>query len=356
MRARHLAPAALLLCVAASVGHAQPQKGPTPIKPGQEPPVQLQPPPGGFGTKPTPTLPATPPPHLVQPGPPPVLTVTNTPPIYEYQKILLNMRIDHFPFDNLDLNRLPNVMHAFVRIPGITYGGPNPQRDKNGSIAFSVIGYFMSGANGEVRILLTSPQKGDSRTVNVSTTVPRAARATVTVTNTWSLKDRLAPQLLASGVGSFCNGQPPIGSALGILEHNGKLSFFGRSGPIGTACVFGLKEMPVANGIIGASWKVVKEGPGEQCRPYADFLYNGMRGAVSVDENGFIGNPVLFSDSLQVSDSGVLYATDNTFPVTVLKPTEIRYTCPVTLGTDVRTIRIILDKVTMLGPPGQRFP
>src|SRR5215470_4044178 len=174
MRVRRLAPAALLLCVAAAVGHAQPQKGPTPIKPGGEfsPPGQPSQP--SAPVRPTPTLPATPPLHVIPPGPPPVLTVTSPPPIYEYQKIALSMRIDHFPFDDLDLNRLPSVMHAFVRIPGITYGGPNPQRDKNGSIAFSVIGYFMSGFDGEVRIVLTSPRKGDSTTVNVSTTLPRA--------------------------------------------------------------------------------------------------------------------------------------------------------------------------------------
>jgi hypothetical protein len=92
-------------------------------------------------------------------------------------------------------------------------------------------------------VTLNSPRKGDSTRVDVSATVPRAARATVTVTNTWSLKDRFAPQLMGSGAGSFCDGKPPIGSALGILEDNGKLSFFGRSGPLGTACVFALKEM-----------------------------------------------------------------------------------------------------------------
>lgn len=351
MRAHLVAPAVLLLCVAASVGQAQP-KGPTPIKPGQEPPVHVQQPPPGFGTKPVPTLPAPPP----QPALPPILTVTNTSPVFEYQKMVLSMRIDHFPFDDIDLNRLPLRLGAFARIPGIRYASPNPQRDKNGNITFSVIGYFINGSNGVVRVTLSSSRKGDSTRVDVSTTVSRATRATVTVTNTWSLKDRLAPTLLASGVGSFCNGQPLIGSALGILEDNGKLSFFGRSGPVGTACVFGLKEMLVANGIIGASWTVVKAGPGEQCRTDANIPLSGLRGTVNVNENGFVGEPVLFSDSLEVSDGGIVYARDNTFPVTVLKPAEIRYSCPVTLGTDVRTIRFVLDKVTMLGPPGQRFP
>ena len=356
MRVRHLAPAALLLCVAASVGHAQPQKGPTPIKPGQEPPVQVQPPPGGFGTKPIPTLPATPPPHLVQPGPPPVLTVTTTGPIYDYQKVLLNMRIDNFPFEELDLNQLQfEIGSSFRKIPGVTYA-QKAQRDKNGSVTFGVIGYFRNSSNGSVRVMVNSPQKGDSRRVDVSTTVARATRTTVTVTNTWTLKDRFAPQLMASGAGSFCNGQPPIGSALGIVEHNGKLSFFGRSGPLGTACVFATKEMLVANGVISATWKVVREGPGEQCRTNNDLPLSGVRGSVTVNENGYLGDPVMFSDALEVSENGIVYARDNTFPVTVLRISEIRYSCPVTLGTDIRTVRFILDSVSVLGPPGLRFP
>jgi hypothetical protein len=354
MRVRHLAAAALLLCVAASVGHAQPQKGPTPIKPGQEPPVQLQPPPN-MGTRPVPTLPATPPPHLVQPGPPPVLTVTVTGPVYDYQKIDLNMRIDNFPFDELDINQLPFQLGSYRRIPGITYG-QKPQRDKNGSVTFGVIGYFINGSNGVVQVTANSPHKGDSRRVDVSTTVARATRTTVTVTNTWTLKDRLAPLLLASGVGSFCNGQPPIGSALGIVEHNGKLSFFGRSGPVGTACVFATKEMLVANGVISATWKVVREGPGEQCQTNNDLPLSGVRGSVTVNENGYLGDPVMFSDALEVSENGIVYARGNTFPVTVLRIPEIRYSCPVTLGTDVRTVRFILDSVSVLGPPGLRFP
>jgi hypothetical protein len=90
-----------------------------------------------------PTLPATPPPHLVQPGPPPVLTVMVTGPVYDYQKIDLNMRIDNFPFDELDINQLPFQLGSYRRIPGITYG-QKPQRDKNGSVTFGVIGYFIN--------------------------------------------------------------------------------------------------------------------------------------------------------------------------------------------------------------------
>ena len=355
MRGSRLVPAVLLLCALASVGQAQPQKGPTPIKPGEEFSPPGPPPQPSAPVRPTPTLPATPPPHVIQPGPPPVLTVTSPPPIYEYQKIALGMRIDNFPFDDMDLNRLDLFLGSFRRIPGLTYA-QKPVRDKNGSIAFQVIGYFSNISNGVVRITVNAPQKGDSRRVDVSTTVARAARETVTVTNTWSLKDRFAPKLLASGVGSFCDGKPPIGSALGIVEHDGKLSFLGRSGPVGTACVFAMKEMLVANGVIGASWKVVKEGPGEQCRTNNDLPLSGVRGGVQVNENGYLGDPVMFSDALEVSENGIVYARDNTFPVTVLRITEIRYSCPVTLGTDVRTVRFILDKVTVLGPPGQRFP
>ena len=355
MRVQRLVSAALLLCVAASVGHAQPQKGPTPLKPGQEPPVQVQPPPN-MGTRPVPTLPATPPPHLVQPGPPPVLIVTTTGPIYDYQKIALTMRIDNFPFDELDLNQLQfDLGSSFRKIPGITYA-QKAQRDKNGSVTFGVIGYFRNSSNGSVRVIVNSPFKGDTRRVDVSTTVARTTRTTVIVTNTWTLKDRLAPQLLASGVGSFCNGQPPIGSALGIVEHDGKLSFFGRSGPAGTACSFGMKEILVANGVISATWKVVREGPGEQCRTNNDLHLSGLRGSVRVNENGYLGDPVMFSDALEVSENGILYARDNTFPVTVLRLTEVAYSCPVTLGTDIRTVRFILDSVQVLGPPGLRFP
>ena len=317
-----LVAAALVLCLAASGAQAQPK-----------PPTRPMPLPLGA----------------------PVLTITNTSPIYEYRKILLPMKIDHYPFEELNLDTLPRQMGDFIRIPGINYAPPHPQRGKDGSIAFSVFGYFIS-TGSRVVIRMSSPRKSDPTVLNVSATITKAARATTTVTNTWSLKGKLAPRLLGSGLGAFCDGQPPIGSALGIVEDNGKLTFFGRSGPVGTACVFGLKELLVKDGIIGAKWKVIKSGPGEQCKTSAGLAYNMTRATVTVDENGFVGDPVLFSDALEVSDSGVVYATGNTDPVTVLKPTIIQYSCPITLGTDVRTIRFVLDSVTVVAPPGQKFP
>lgn len=331
MTVRILLTAALVVCLAASAAHAQP-KPPAPRKPGPAIGEPL---------------------HLG--APPPVLTVLNTSPIYEYRKIALPMKIEHYPFEELDPNALPRQMGDFIRIPGITYAAPHPQRQKDGSVTFSVIGYFI-GTGSRVVIRMTSPSKSDPTVLNVSATITKAARVTTTVTNTWSLKDRLAPRLVGSGLGAFCDGQPPIGSALGIVEYNGKLSFFGRSGPVGTACVFGLKELVVKDGVIGASWKVIKSGPGDQCRASAGLAYNMTRATVTVDENGFVGDAVLFSDAREVSDSGVVFATDNTDPVTVLKPTIIQYSCPITLGTDVRTIRFVLDSVTFVGPPGQRFP
>ena len=85
--------------------------------------------------------------------------------------------------------------------------------------------------------------------------------------------------------------------------------------------------------------------------------FNGARGAVSVGEDGaFFGDPVLLSDSREVSDGGLVFATNNTDPVSVLRPTIVAYSCPITLGSDVRTIRFVLDSVTMLAPPGRTFP
>jgi hypothetical protein len=89
----------------------------------------------------------------------------------------------------------------------------------------------------------------------------------------------------------------------------------------------------------------------------ANLAFNATRGAVTVDESGrYSGDPLLRSDAREVSDSGVVYATGNTDPVTVLKPTIIQYSCPITLGTDVRTIRFVLEQVTLQAPPGRRFP
>jgi hypothetical protein len=202
-------------------------------------------------------------PPQVKALPPPVLTVTENSPIYDYQKIALPMRIDNYPFEELDLNALPHQLGDFIKIPGITYAAPNPQRDKNGSISFSVIGYFI-GTGPRVVLRLTSRETGQEGSVTVSASVRKSPPATYTVTNTWSLRSRLNPQLIGSGLGSFCDGQPPIGSALGIVEYDGKLSFLGRSGPVGTACVFGLKELVARDGVISAGWKVIRSGPGEQ--------------------------------------------------------------------------------------------
>jgi len=288
--------------------------------------------------------------------PPPVLTVTQTSPIYDYQKISLPMRIDNYPFRELDLNALPHELGDFIKIRGITYAAPNPRRDQHGGISFSVIGYFI-GTGSRVLLRLSSRETGQEGYVTLSAEVRKSPQSTYTVTNTWSLRSKFNPQLLGSGLGSFCDGQPPIGTALGIVEYDGKLSFLGRSGPVGTACVFGLKELVAHDGVVSAGWKVIRSGPGEQCKASANLAFNATRGTVTVDESGrYSGDPLLYSDSREVSDSGVVYATGNTDPVTVLKPTIIQYSCPITLGSDVRTIRFVLEQVTLQAPPGRRFP
>ncbi len=211
------------------------------------------------------------PPRLPPPPPPaPSLTILTASPIYPYQKIDLRMKIEHYPFEDLDRNRLPLTMGDFKRISSILYSAPQPQREKDGSITFAAIGYFPT-TSGNVRIHAAglSTLKSADAVIDVSARAALAERKTYSVTNTWSLKDRLAPKLLHFGVGSFCDGKPPIGSALGVVEHGGKLTFLGRSGPVGTSCVFTMKEWFERNGIVGAKWKVEKSGPGEQCNANA---------------------------------------------------------------------------------------
>lgn len=337
MKLRTRAPLVALLCGSVSGLHAQAPLFPTPFR----------------GPTPT-TLPTLPPrPRVI---PPPALTVTATFPIYEYNKMSLPMRIDNYPFEELDLNALPHDLGDFRKIPGITYGSSNPRRDDNGSITFSVMGYFAS-TGSRIVLHLSSPSKSDTRSYTVSAAVTKSPRTTYTVNDTWAFRDKLHPQLLGSGLGNLCNDTTQVHLGLGLHNYNGKLSFLGRSGPAGTACVWGLTEMLVHNAVISATWRVIRSGPGEQCKAETDLPYSMTRGTVTVDENGsFVGSAVLYSDAREVSADGVVFATDNTSPVTVLKPTRIEYSCPITLGTDVREIRFVLDRVTLVGPPGIRFP
>ncbi len=307
---------------------------------------------------PTPLQGPTPPRLPALPAPGPSLTILTSSPIYPYQRILLTMRIEHYPFEDLDQNRLPLQMGDFKRMPSINYGPPPPRRDKDGSVTFSVIGYFPT-ASGNVRIRAAglSTLKSANATLDLSARATLADRKTYTVTNTWSLKSRLAPKLVHFGVGSFCDGTPPIGSPLGVVEHGGKLSFLGRSGPVGTSCIFVLKEWLEADGIIGAKWKVERSGPGEQCKADAGSAFNTTRATAVVGLDGTApGGLTFLSDDAEVSLDGVVFARLNDHPVSVLKPATIPYSCPITLGTDVRTIRFTLDEVTFLAPPGRTFP
>lgn len=291
-------------------------------------------------------------------APAPTLTILEPATIYPYQKISLKMRIDHYPFEDLDRNRLPLYMGDFKRIQSITYAAPQPLREKDGSVTFSAIGYF-PGTSSNVRILAArlGTSKTAEDTINVSARATLAERRTYSVTNTWNLKDRLAPSLLHFGVGSFCDGKPPVGSALGVVESGGKLTFLGRSGPVGTSCAFTMKEWFERNGIVGAKWRVEKSGPGQQCNANAGMAFNTTRGMAVVGEDGTASSGFTFlSDDKDVVFDGVTFAHDNTDPVSVLKPTMVQYSCPITLGTDVRTIRFILDEVTFLAPPGRTFP
>lgn len=310
------------------------------------------------GQVPTPLKGPTPPRLPPPPPPAPSLTILTASPIYPYQKIDLRIKIKHYPFDDLDRNRLPLTMGDFKRISSILYASPQPQREKDGSITFAAIGYFPT-TSGNVRIHAAglSTRKSADAVIDVSARATLAERKTYSVTNTWSLKDRFAPKLLHFGVGSFCDGKPPIGSALGIVESGGKLTFLGRSGPVGTSCAFTMKEWFERNGIVGAKWRVEKSGPGEQCGASAGLAFNTTRGMAVVGSDGTAPNGFTFlSDDKDVVFDGVTFAHDNTDPVSVLKPTMVQYSCPITLGTDVRTIRFILDEVTLLAPPGRTFP
>ena len=318
--------ASALPCAALGQG-LTPPKGPTPIK-------------------------------LPTPAPAPSLTILEPATIYPYSKVALKMRIDHYPFEDLDRNRLPLHMGDFKRISSITYAAPQPRREKDGSVTFDAIGYFPT-TSSTVRILAT--RLGTSKTavdsIDVSARATLADRKTYSVKNTWSLKDRFQPKLIHFGVGSFCDGKPPIGSALGVVENGGKLSFLGRSGPVGTSCAFALKEWFERNGIVGAKWKVERSGPGAQCNANAGLAFNTTHGMAVIGADGAAsGGLTLLSDAREVSSDGLVFAHDNTDPVSVLKPALVQYSCPITLGTDVRTIRFTLDEVTFLAAPGRTFP
>jgi hypothetical protein len=301
-----------------------------------------------------PDLPKLPP----LPAAAPTLKVLNAGPIYGYSKMALDLRIDHYPFQDIDLNKL-HQLGAFFLMPANTYAPPNPTRQADGSIRFSVVGYFQpDGGRATVQVRSANPStRPDGSYLNVSTTVDLSPLTRYEVTNTWSLRDRLRARLVGSSPGSFCNGKPPVGTSLGIVEQNGKLTFLGRSGPLGTGCAFEVQELLVANGFVGATWRVERSGPGQQCNAdlglgIANFAFH----AAVVGLDGSVQNSVFFSAEPQVIDGGLVYATGNADPVSVLRPTLVQYTCPVTLGDDVRTIRFILDSVGMRARPGRIFP
>lgn len=295
-------------------------------------------------------------PSLAGPPVPPALVLLNTGTIYEYTKVRLDMRIDHYPYQDMDLNRLPRQLGDFKQMPAVNYAPPNPQRAADGSIRFSVIGFFFQGSSVDIRTVNPSTNP-DGTILHVSARQSLGQRATYTITNTWSLRDRLNPRLSGSGPGSFCNGNPGIGPAVGVVEENGKLTFLGRSGPFGTACSFFLTELVEAGAIVSASWRVVRNGPGEQCNAHPAGMATLARGMAIVGDDGQVSNMTFNSAESEVADaSGVVYLRNNSEPVSVLRPTLVQYGCPITLGTDVRSIRFILDSVTVIAAPGRRFP
>ena len=316
--------ASALPCAALGQG-LTPPKGPTPIK-------------------------------LPTPAPAPSLTILEPATIYPYSKVALKMRIDHYPFEDLDRNRLPLSMGDFKRISSITYAPPAAPGE----------GWQRHVRRDRVLPdhLLHRPHprdtsRNDEDWSGLDSTSRRADapdRKTYSVSNPWSLRSRFAPKLVHFGIGVSATVCPPSAPPLassstaescrssGAAVRRGRPapsrsrsgssatgSWAGSGGSSGRARARNATRTPAPPSTRRAAWpSSVKTA--RRRRPHAS-----------------VGRA-------EVSSDGLVFAHDNTDPVSVLKPALVQYSCPITLGTDVRTIRFTLDEVTFLAAPGRTFP
>jgi len=297
--------------------------------------------------------------------------------VYPFVKKLLQIKVAEFPAARIDVDRVTfGGSCRFVKSSNISYGAKDRAADL--SVNFSISGWFETSGNCSLDVVLTPLAANGAPLPSVRLNAPFTVNPPVkyTFSDTAALKSRLQPALTKFGVGSFCNGKPPIGDPLGIVDSDGDFSIVTRGGPLDVSCTFRTKEWILPEGVRLSSIDWVTSRAGNRCGdagtfsgtfPSQDFPLN--RGAVVVRPQAEQPSTdfFAFSDSELVVD-GVSFASNLHGPTTMIKPFVIGTQCvPNTtfLGTadgtspptlDPQSYRVILKSLVLEGPPNLTLP
>jgi len=270
------------------------------------------------------------------------------------------------------------------------------QIDPQGRAEVTAVGWFAGYSthpgygNCALRMRIKLAQQngifGDTLDV-VYVGIPIAQPTIYTISNTWSWRSLLGFQntdavgvCTGTSVGVTMNNLGPSTTQypVGVVEYNGDLSLRIRSGPAGPDCQFLSKANVLPDGarLLGLTWKTIKTGSNEDmCRvcpsrdgcsfggpSHTNFPLN--HGAAIIlspgswpNGGGGVGysitthhRPVLTPDQVSVYDG--LYSSGL---ITVLLPMWTRLQCGNTITND-HGVRLVLDTIELVGPPGLTFP
>ncbi len=196
--------------------------------------------------------------------------------------------------------------------------------------------------------------------------------------NTWDVRKLFSFHTLQSLVGT-CSGESTGTSThtVGIVESDNDIAMVIRSGPLGTECLFGSSAITLPDGFRLAAISFVDEGSAgnsptpvigaekDQCRiggnggtvkgPVSFEFTRGMAevraGDESVDELTIQG----WNRPLTTSDGVTLYATQDFRYTTVILPLYAKLICAIT-PTNTEFVRMRVNRVEFVGPPGVTFP
>jgi hypothetical protein len=260
----------------------------------------------------------------------------------------------------------------FVPQSGISYGPA--QRQPDFSITIAITGWFAGAGDCQLQLTVKPLTSAGAALPPLQLSTPFSIRAPVAyaITGTAVLRPRLQVALTQFGVGSFCDGKPPVGDPVGDLTLENDFTILTRGGPLDVSCTFRTKEWILPEGVRLKEIRWRENFQGQRCGPAGRFSgtfpaleFSLTRGAkvVRADLEEGPGAYTVFSDR-ELAKDGVIYASNLRGPREMVLPLVLATQCvssatilqtvngPLAPTLDPQAYRIILDSVTFEGPPG----
>jgi len=298
------------------------------------------------------------------------------PSVFPFVLKSLKVKVREFPGARLDPDAADvGGTCGFVKRSNLSYATVTRAADL--SLEFSLSGWFEKPGSCRLDLVMIPISESGSQQAAVRLSAPFtvATPTTYSFSGTASLKSRLQPKLMHFGVGSFCDGKPPVGDPVGIVDSGGDFSIVSRGGPLDVSCTFQTKEWILPEGVrlVGIDWSETRVGnrcgqEGQFTHTFPSVQFSFARGSVFVrgDINQRPSDFVVFSDTELIVD-GVSFGKV-TGPRTVIKPMVVATQC-VSLATPLQTAggtslptidpqsyRVTLTSLVLQGPPGLTLP